>query len=749
MKHLIISREYPPAPYAPGGIGTYVANIAHLMAERGEIVHVIGQRWDGAPKAREISVEGRLVVHRIGNDELAPGLAAGDEDRFRQELEGLKKSAFPNQWFAWRGALLAEKLIGEEAIDVVEGQEWEAPLYYLLLRRALGLGPERRAPCIVHLHSPTEIARTFNGDATTPRAYTTMKRMETYCIHAADALLCPSHYLARQCRELYGLAPERIKVIRLPVGFVPLVERSPEVWEHGSICYVGRIEPRKGIIEWFEAAMRVAQEDPTVHFDFVGADIWKMQRTLLERLPRPLLPRFRFHGSKPRSELPTFLAQAKAAVVPSRWENFPNVCIEAMSSGLPVIATRLGGMVELIEDEHNGWLAPNTGVAGMVDVLADTLRRCLATSAERRAEMGRVAAESVRRICDNERTADEQIAFRADVARAGVARSLGLGIASRDSTGAARHGEADDQATDRAGAGIVIRVERLSEVAPVLESIRSQTKAPRAFVIVTRAAPSAEEAALLQQIEERGGFVIAEPACSGTEAWSAGLAASPQAGAAAFWLFLDRYDRLVPHYLEAVERVLLHRPEVGIVSCWTAWIDGAQRLDANPCPEAIYQLMSNDVALASAFRAEAVGTAAPFRPGLPRGYDVWGLANAVIAKGWTAVTYPALLVRRGGDRPQVAWPDATALRAIRAELLSAYPAAVEPNVRELIDLFVPIPSVQPHETPFADRLVLSKPLGYLITALTDPSRAYRALVRRSRYPLERRRQSSAASRRPA
>jgi hypothetical protein len=142
--------------------------------------------------------------------------------------------------------------------------------------------------------------------------------------------------------------------------------------------------------------------------------------------------------------------------------------------------------------------------------------------------------------------------------------------------------------TDRAGAGIVIRVERLSEVVPVLESIRSQTKVPRAFVIVTRAAPSAEEAALLQQIEEHGGFVIAEPACSGTEAWSAGLAASPQAGAAAFWLFLDRHDRLVPHYLEAVERVLLHRPEVGIVSCWTAWIDGAQRLEANPCPCGYY-----------------------------------------------------------------------------------------------------------------------------------------------------------------
>src|SRR4029453_5496506 len=150
MKHLIISREYPPASYPPGGIGTYVMNIARLLAERGEIVHVIGERWSGAPNKLEITRDGRLYIHRIGTSDLAPSDGGDARVRRQCEADGLKKTTFPNQWFAWHAALVAEKLIEDGAVDVVEGQDWEGPLYYLLLRRALGPGPRALAPSVVH-----------------------------------------------------------------------------------------------------------------------------------------------------------------------------------------------------------------------------------------------------------------------------------------------------------------------------------------------------------------------------------------------------------------------------------------------------------------------------------------------------------------------------------------------------------------------------------------------------------------------
>ncbi len=742
MKHLIISREYPPSPYAPGGIGTYIANIARLMVDRGETVHIIGQRWDDAPLYREETAGGNLVIHRIGIHDLPPNDGGDEAGRLSCELEGLKKTQVPNQWFAWHAAIVAERLIEEEVIDVIEGQEWEMPLYYLLLRRALGLGPERQPPCIVHLHCPTEMARRFNGAASAPPEYDIMRRMESYCIHAADFLLCPSHYLARQCADHFNLAPERIKVIHLPVGFTPLLERDREVWEHGSICFVGRLEPRKGIVEWVDAATVVAAEDPKVHFDFIGADIWGLQRQLIERLPLPLRHRFRFHGSKRREELPAYLARARAAVVPSRWENFPNVCIEAMSSGLPVIATRLGGMVELLEDGRTGWLCPDTGIAGMTDGLADTLRRCLSASADQRAAMGRAASEEVRRICDNERTVNEQIAFRAEVTDLGAHRSLELGMPSRRWSRPKQGLEPNAPDTNRDGAGIVVAVERLSEAASVLPSVYAQTKPPRALCVVSAEPPSNKDTDLARQIEDQGGTILIHPGRSVSEAWNAGLAASPAKGEVAFWSFLDSHDYLLPDCLARIEGVMSRRPDVGIVSFWTQIADGSEVIEAAPCPDLLHQLTKNEVTPASGIRAEAIGTLPFFRPGMARDYDIWDAANQVMAKDWSVVTYPGILAQRDFAIPSVSWPQSTALLSVRAELLSRFSEVLEPEVFELIGLYVPIPRMSMKDESAIKPSPIRQIPHYLLTAVLHPTRAFKGVLRRYRKIVYRRRQRS-------
>jgi glycosyltransferase involved in cell wall biosynthesis len=732
MRHLIISREYPPAPYTPGGIGAYVENIARLLAERGETVHIIGQRWDGAPKACEITCGGKLIVHRVGEHDLPPCDDDNAAERLIRSIQGLRTTAFPSQWFAWHAALVAERLIEDNAIDVVEGQDWEAPLYFLLLRRMLGLGPRRTPPCIVHLHSPTEFIRHFNGALSVPPEYTIMKRLEDFCIRAADALLCPSHYLARQCSQHYNLPQDAIKVIHLPVGFTPLVEREPLTWDRGSICYIGRIEPRKGIIEWFEAAARIAGEDPAAHFDFIGADIWGLQRTLLDRLPHQWRSRFRFHGSKPREELIKYLAQAKAAVVPSRWENFPNSCIEAMSSGLPVITTRLGGMVELIEDGRTGWLAPETGVAGMVDGLAEALRRCLAASAEGRASMGRAAAEAVQRICDNTRTVGEQIAFRTAVAHHGGQRSLTLGGLSRSRSRLERGPQAVANPNDDANAGIIVSVNELVEAAPVLASIRDQTRRPKAIAVVCAIPPSGKDADQACRLMDDGVCILVHPDRTGADAWNAGLAASQPISGCTFWLFLDQYDSLLPDCLEQMGKVFALRPEAAIVSMWTDRTGSRPSLDAPPCPDLRYQLAGNDVALASAFRAEAIGRHSPFRPGMPREYDIWDLANRVIAAGWFAVTYPGILAQRHAETPKIPWPQSTAMRAIRADLLRGLDGALDPVTFDLIDDYVPIPLATARDAYSAGILHRRTVLRYMVTCLRHPRRASRAIARRFR-----------------
>src|SRR5262249_33511504 len=109
MKHLIVCREYPPAPYPPGGIGTYVKHISSLLAEAGESVHVIAQRWEGASSAVTESHDGRLVVHRISPNG-AMSSSSQDINRNSLIIEGLTKGDSPSQAFSWQVAGFAEQL---------------------------------------------------------------------------------------------------------------------------------------------------------------------------------------------------------------------------------------------------------------------------------------------------------------------------------------------------------------------------------------------------------------------------------------------------------------------------------------------------------------------------------------------------------------------------------------------------------------------------------------------------------------
>jgi glycosyltransferase involved in cell wall biosynthesis len=344
----------------------------------------------------------------------------------RMKIErDLFASDFPTQRFSWEACSLAERLVENEGIEVIEAQDYEAPLYYFQSRRALGLGPKRQPPCIVHLHSPTEFIGRYNDWNMALQRWVTAKRLEDYSIASADHWLCPSGLFARQAQAQYGLAEGSIEIIPYPLGDTTMVNRDHETWSNGSIIYVGRLERRKGLLEWIEAAVEITRQNPTARFEFVGANVLGANRILSEALiegliPRGLRERFVFHGKVERSAIAQLLARARIGVVPSRWDNFPNACIEAMCSGLPVLATRQGGMVEMIADGVNGWLVETANKRD----LQEGLTRALETPPARIAEMGEKAAQSIQRLCDPANIVTRQLSFRSRLVDQGAKRSL-------------------------------------------------------------------------------------------------------------------------------------------------------------------------------------------------------------------------------------------------------------------------------------------------------------------------------------
>lgn len=683
MKHLLLCPEYRPAPIPPGGIGTYVAHIARLMAEAGEEVHVVGMRWAGAPIAREEQLGGRLVIHRVSPDE--PMRVRGrSRTTARAELSGLHEGRQRAQRFALQSAALIERLVSTEEIDVIEAQEYDAPLHIYQLRRALGLGPPRLPPCIIQLHSPSEFIFRHNEWDMGSRDFQMRKRSEDFSIGTADALLCPSRYLSRQAEAHYGLPDGRITVLPLPIGETAEQHRPLASWEAGVICYVGRLEPRKGVIEWVEAAVAVAEDHPEARFEFVGADLpytngRTVKQHLLARIPRRLRHRFTFHGSRPREDVMAILGRSCAAAVPSRWENFPNTCIEAMCTGTPVIATREGGMAEMIEDGQSGWLAARADPAG----LAEALRRALATPPRRRAEMGACASRRIRAMCDNARTLTAQLAFRREVAERGACRSLALPPTlpwARQRLDHVRPAVRPKE--ERRGCGIVVTC-RGDGLDRALAHVSAQQEPPTAVVVVVEAGADLSASA---PCARRDGWVVLE-----VEGVGRGIAAMRNAGARHLLrnnpslgslLFLDEHDRVGHRLIQLAARVLDRTPEVAVVTPWTRELPWCTVVASAP-PAFPYQVLADDSASASVIRTSALREIGFFDEKLPSGYDRWDAVSRIMARGWVAVVLPELLAERWGHADGMV--DVGPARAeLRASMLRKLSTVVERDATELV-----------------------------------------------------------------
>jgi len=701
----------------PGGIGTYVVNIARLLADAGETVHIIGRLWEGASKEVEELYGGQLVIHRVPIDQplLLPGKEAVQEIRMK-EIRGLAQWNFLPECFSWQASLLAESLVEQEGIDVIEAQEYEAPLYYFQLRRALGFGPKSCPPCLIHFHSPLEFIFRYNEWDTSRPDYLTTKRMEDYSIASADAWLCPSKYLASQVEGKYGLNTHAVTVIPCPIGDMSVSERNIGVWENGPVCYVGRLEPRKGVIEWVEAILAVADEYPSVHFEFIGADLpytksLTMRPYLLSRIPSRLQSRFHFRGSHSRDNVAQFLAKAKIAVVPSRWENFPNSCIEAMGSGLPVIASNNGGMVELIRDGITGWLAHGSGSQG----LERALRRALNTPPKELAVMGSAAYDEVRLFCDNTKIVDDQIRFRSRAVTKAATRSRSLPVnllwADRplDSHPVKQH---IPTGGDGGLAIVVTCLEYEQHLPPCLELIRKQSLKPARVVLVVGKSSDEEIRTQIEHARHNGWMVRETMKHSLSTAKNIGIEAVLNQGQMPLgFVFLDSQDRLAPTFTSECVSILQRCPDVGLLSPWTKLIGGDNCFFAYPCPAFPYQLLFNQTVPATVVRAEALLEAGYFRDMLEEGYEMWDLVNAIMEAGWAGITVPALLSERVVPiGPALFSSTVDDHHRMRKEVIARFPDLVAKEAQALILLlkspFRPFPRQHPSEDKELTRATL-------------------------------------------
>lgn len=122
-----------------------------------------------------------------------------------------------------------------------------------------------------------------------------------------------------------------------------------------TVTTVANLRPEKGHDVLLEAAARVVQTHPGVRFQFVGDG--PMRAALQQQADRlGIGSAVAFLGH--REDVPELLARSALFVLPSRSEAFPNGLVEAMAAGVPSIASRVGGILELVQHQRDGVLVP-------------------------------------------------------------------------------------------------------------------------------------------------------------------------------------------------------------------------------------------------------------------------------------------------------------------------------------------------------------------------------------------------------
>jgi glycosyltransferase involved in cell wall biosynthesis len=182
---------------------------------------------------------------------------------------------------------------------------------------------------------------------------------------AASHVVTPSSYL-RELALGWGVPPERATVLPNPAPPLPQLRPRDELrrelgFDGPTLVFAGRLTAQKSLDLGIEAAGRagvalvIAGDGP--------------DRAALERLGGA-----RFLGARPREAVLKLFRAADASLLSSSWENFPHTVVEALAVGTPVIATRTGGVTEVVRDGENGLVVE----PGDVDALTEAIKRFFA-----------------------------------------------------------------------------------------------------------------------------------------------------------------------------------------------------------------------------------------------------------------------------------------------------------------------------------------------------------------------------------
>lgn len=358
----------------------------------------------GAPRmalqyARALDAAGHRVLVACG----PPSEAASS---ILPELErvGLEVWRMPSATPSNAPTVLARlrRMVRREGVTCVMGFQQRDRVLACVLARLTGI------TCVISAQNQ----HVFRGEALERRAkawiYGRALRL------GSDLVICASEAVEDEVREKFGLEAERTRVVPNGIDVASFPVASPEEArrvrrelgvseDERLLLNVGRIDPQKGQDLLLHAFSDLANGRRPIRLGVVGT----VGRSSADAEARHYEERLRWIacGARMQSrvdflgwrdDVPRLLAAADLYVHPSRWEGWPVAVVEAMTAGLPVVASDCSGRPKGFRDGEHGWIVPTGDVAA----LREALSRALSRSPRELKEMGARARALARRHYD-------------------------------------------------------------------------------------------------------------------------------------------------------------------------------------------------------------------------------------------------------------------------------------------------------------------------------------------------------------
>ena len=349
MKVLVVSHIYPSSAFRSRG--TFVHNQVRFLRSHAEVEVLVPIPW-----APPLPGSSRWSTYsRVGAAECLDGV----EVRYPRILSLPRRFLFAR---AWRSYLAALERSVSRVPDLVHAH-WAYPDGYAAVQYGRRVG----RPVVISVHGIDvgEIAE----------AKPQWRQRVADALAGAARVIVSSQDIRRRVLDL-GVAAERVHFIPQGVDcevFRPQERRTPGAggWR---LLYVGRFDVRKGLGVLLEAMVPLRARLGDVALKLIGGTPVSGAATDFARQARSLgiAERVEFVDEQPEIEIARAMAAADLLVLPSFYDSFGVVLIEAMACGLPVVSTRCGGPNDIVVPEVGRLVEPGDPV-GLANAIADTL----------------------------------------------------------------------------------------------------------------------------------------------------------------------------------------------------------------------------------------------------------------------------------------------------------------------------------------------------------------------------------------